>query len=241
MIRYAGTQTTKMDFDALMANMPEGMALDSSMIEMILAQMPEEGFSNPMNWEAWFSGKTVLTKMIVPDFMQNMGGGGAAGITPFSGGSGGATDMSNETYFNYEDGSMVQALPSFMAEPYIVTSELEQLDWEVMDQDSIILGYSVRQATASTDTMRAVAWYAPELASPAGPMTFGGLPGAILHLISDAEAQGASIRIEFSADSISTELDRPVAPPTGTPISQEDYSAIMMQRMQMMMQQGQQQ
>ena len=110
-----------------------------------------------------------------------------------------------------------------------------------MDQDSIILGYSVRQATAATDTMTAVAWFTPELASPAGPMTFGGLPGAILHLVSSAEAQGASIRIEFSADSISTELDMPVAPPTGTPITLEDYSALMMQRMQMMMQQGQQQ
>ena len=100
MIRYAGTQTTKMDFDALMANAPAGMELDSSMVEMILAQMPEEGFSNPMDWETWFSGKTVLTKMIVPDFMQSMGGGGAPGITPFSGGAGGAgADMSKGNLF----------------------------------------------------------------------------------------------------------------------------------------------
>ncbi len=242
MIRYAGTQTVKMDLDALMANMPGGMDLDSSMVEMIAAQMPEEGVTISMGWDVWFSEKTVLTKMVLPDFMQGMVDAvDTPGITPFTGGASGvSSNMSQTTYYDYENGSSVQAFPSFMAEPYVVTSELQPMDWSVTDQDSSILGYSVQRATVGVDTLTAQAWFTPELASPAGPMTFGGLPGVILHLTAEFESRGASMRLEFSADSISTELDTPVIPPAGTPITRENYQAIIEQRFKMMRQQMQQ-
>ena len=196
-----------------------------------------------MDYEMWFSGESALTKVVLPDFMQSASNymqtmpGAEPGMTPFSGGMGGALDIQGTIYVDYEQGIVEYPAPSFMAEPYVVSSKLEPLNWTISEQDSTILGYAVQYATASLDTLKAAAWYAPELASPAGPMTFGGLPGVVLHLVAEISSFGSTVQFELVADSISTAISAPVAPPTGVRISPEDYQAIVMKRLEGMQKQ----
>lgn len=264
-IEYEGSQTVQFSREFLLANIPENMAADSAMVEAMLANMPADGITMPMNWSTRFSGQTVTGGTNLADMMPGLGGGGAPAMTPFSGGMEQMMSATTETYIDYENGIVITAAPSFMEEPYIITQDLDSLllpEWELIDQDSTLKGFAVRRA--DTDFSSAAlekimgglsaagmggggdmemesagftAWYAPELASPAGPLSVGGLPGVVLHLRGEMSMQGATIVMEVSADSITTELDSPVVPPAGMPIEAEDYMEIMKLRMEMMQQQ----
>ena len=271
-IRYTGAQTIKMDVSALMSSLPDGMEADSAMAEMILSQIPAEGIIMPLNFNARFSGQTVVGSFDFSGMFAGMGmgpslggGGGRSSMTPFSGALNQMPDLENETYLNYEDGTIIQSVPSFMDEPYIITRSLDEHTyvWEFVDQDSTIQGYSVLHATTvlSTSQIAAVmasmspdgmdaggmdmgdepalfeAWYAPELPSPVGPMNMGGLPGAILRVSGSINLEGMEVQMSLEADSIATTLDKPVAPPTGTPIEFEAYQELMKLRMEMLQQQ----
>lgn len=264
-IEYQGSQTIQFSREFLLANLPEEMAADSAMVEAMLANMPADGVTMPMNWSTRFSGQTVTGGTNLADMMPGLGGGGAPAMTPFSGGMEQMISATTESFIDYENGIVVSAAPSFMEEPYIITQDLDSLllpEWELVDQDSTLKGFAVRRAVTDlspaalenmmsgmsaagmgggmeAESARFEVWYTPDLPSPAGPMSLGGLPGVVLHMRGEVSMQGSSIVMELSADSITTTLDSPVAPPSGMPIEAEDYMEIMKLRMEMMQQQMQ--
>ena len=263
-ISYSGQQTIEVSREFLLASIPESMRADTAMIEMLLADLPEEGISMPMNWIARYSGQTVLGGMDMAQLVPELGPAPPA-MTPFTGSPRNLGGSNSESFIDYENRVVISSVPSFMEEPYVITSELDstmKMDWVLGNRDSTVLGYGVRQATTelSPEQIESVmgqmsgimpsadqappvesavitAWYASELPGPAGPMSMSGLPGAILHLVGRLSMAGTQVVMEFSADSIETTLDRPVQPPSGMPISQEDYLELMRVRMEAMQKQ----
>ena len=263
-INYEGQQTIKFSRDFLLATLPEEVVevLDSAMIEMALAQTLAEDLITPLFWETSFSGQAVVGR--------DMAGSGARGVpamTPFTGGMDQLSrNVSGEIYIDYETDVVITAVPSTMAEPYIVTEDLGSAlipNWEMMTQDSTILGYPVFRAAAEVDvavfdkfmadilppnmdlgmeikldSASMEVWYTPDLTTPAGPFMIGaGLPGAILHARIDASMSGANMKREVSAVEVATTVDNPVGPPTGTEIEQDDLQEITKFRMDMLMRQ----
>ncbi|MDE2834012.1 MAG: GLPGLI family protein [Bacteroidota bacterium] len=252
-IVYSGQTTIKVSRDLLLSQLPESMRADTAMIEMILADMPQEGISTPMDWTARYSGQKVLLgggvnmAQMPPDM-----GPAAPALTPYTGGLQSLARPNPEIYTDYDNGIVISSAHSVMGEPYVITTEVDStkiMQWIPGSRDSTILGYTVREATSdvspeqiqnvmdqlstgmlpfadqavSVESAEFTAWYAPEIPVPAGPMYFSGLPGAILHVAGQYLMAGSETVIEISADSIQTTLDRPVQPPTGIEISQEDY------------------
>ena len=268
-ITYEGQQTVRFSLDGVLASMPEDIVatMDSSMIEMTLASFPTEGITTPIYWVSRFSGQAVLGKMDVSAMMPGSVGGGAPAMTPFSADMGQLMNsLGPVIYIDYEAGVVVTAVASGMTEPYIITEDLETvmfLDWEIMAQDSTILGYPVLRAAAELDedalskimstfsasgmdfgmnigleSSKIEVWFSPDLPTPAGPYMIGSeLPGAVLHMRVEVNMSGNSVIMEIAAAEISTTLDDPVVPPTGTPIEREDFLEITKQRMDMIMQQ----
>ena len=268
-ITYEGQLTMRVSLDGVLASMPEDIAatMDSSIIEMGLASLPTEGITTPINWVSRFSGQAVLGKMDVSAILPSSVGGGAPAMTPFSADLRQFMNSSGPViYIDYEAGVVVTTAASGMSEPYIITQDLETvmfLDWEIMAQDSTILGYPVLRAAAEVDedalsktmstfsasgmdfgmnigldSARIEVWFSPDLPTLVGPYMIGPeLPGAVLHMRVEVNMSGNSVIMEIAAAEITTTLDDPVVPPTGTPIEMDDYLEITKQRMDMMMQQ----
>lgn len=264
-IIYNGHQTMEMSRELLLASLPKGLSADSAMAERILANIPGDGITTPINWETRFSGQKMIGKMNLADMMPDFGGSGTEAMTPFSGGQFPMGDMNTETYVDFEKGITITSVPFFTGGRYAISQDLDSTllpEWELINRDSTIMGYDVRLALAEfnvaavenalsllpsaiagegvemeIDSQRVEVWYAPALPTPAGPMMLGGLPGAVVYVSGELVLSGARLIWEISASTIDTTLDTPVVPPTGTPIEAEDYMEMMKLHLDTLMQQ----
>lgn len=64
---------------------------------------------------------------------------------------------------------------------YIYEEEMPQFDWELLDGDTIILGYSAYKAQTKYRGRIWTVYYAPDIAVSDGPWKLCGLPGLILY------------------------------------------------------------
>ncbi len=209
----------KMEFpsiDVIMANLPPGIQLDSTMIEQAMQQFSEipEDFSVPLHME-FSEYKSSMT----PDYSS---------LTP-------GMDLSQLgmnlpltlTYTDHMEGTVILKMPSFDEEVYLVSQKIEAIDWVLVDTDSTILDYPVKKATFSSDTLNVVAWYSPEIPSMAGPMHFGGFPGLPLLIKAGYEGlHGFSNSFDIVALRLEEGLEKPVTLPEGTLVTMEEFIEI---------------
>lgn len=88
-------------------------------------------------------------------------------------------------YKNYPQGKLTYAdkvLPTF----FIYEVDLSAFQWELLDKDSLINGYTVQKARLSYGGRLWSAWYTLEIPVADGPYKFSGLPGLILK-VSDSQ------------------------------------------------------
>lgn len=57
-----------------------------------------------------------------------------------------------------------------------------ELNWEILEGDTIIAGYKCNKAKTSLFGRDYIAWYSPEINLPYGPYKFSGLPGLIFRV-----------------------------------------------------------
>jgi len=108
---------------------------------------------------------------------------------------------------------------------YIIDDSLSHQDWKLTGESRVIKGYNCKKAT-TTDMHGGpvVAWYSEDLAVPAGPGNFGGLPGLILEL------NFGDGKVVFYAQEINTGVaDGSVvkAPTDGKHISRKELDKMM--------------
>ena len=208
---YTMSVKINLDLETLMAQMPPGMLeeMDSTEIAAALAQLGNLGGQTiEMTAITRFRGDESTTTLESP-------GGGLLAEMP-----------SQYMYANRATGEGLMYMPDLSdlgeAGSILVRTPINDPDWHFTDADSVVLGYAVKQATATSDTMSATVWYAPGIGSPAGPPQLGGgLPGLILQ--ADASIVGMGT-VTFAADSVLDTVDLPVVPPVGIPITLEEYT-----------------
>lgn len=74
----------------------------------------------------------------------------------------------------------VQRTAGLKNKTYEYEENCPEMAWELLDGDTIILGYHCNKAQTSYAGRDYIAWYTPELNLPYGPYKFGKLPGLIL-------------------------------------------------------------
>lgn len=72
---------------------------------------------------------------------------------------------------------------------------IQNIEWELLDDQKEILGFTCRMAEGVFDERKWTVWYAEELAQPFGPWKLIGLPGLIL----EAESEDKTIHFIASA------------------------------------------
>ena len=89
---------------------------------------------------------------------------------------------SSETYKNYATQKIIE-LRELGPKKYIIEDTLRKLSWKLNDDTMSVKGYHCKKAIAKNKQGDVImAWYTEEIAIPAGPDQFGGLPGLILQL-----------------------------------------------------------
>ena len=226
-VEYSVTAEMKMDMETIMANMPEGMELDSAMV----AQMAQtfESMGNQQTTVTMllhFSGAQALVEMVMPDLPNPM-----PNVSPF-----GSFDnnLGVTSYIDFDEGISITKMPNTgESVPYVVSRELnaiDAVDWVYVDVDSTILGHAVKKAEFISDSLEAVVWYAPGIASPAGPEQFGNLAGLPLS-VDAAMSQNMYTKMNYVAKSITEGLAKPITPPVGISVTEEEYMKIIMEKM----------
>lgn len=65
---------------------------------------------------------------------------------------------------------------------YQYVEDCPQLDWKLLDGDTIISDYQCFKASTRLFGRDYIAWYCPEISMPYGPYKFNGLPGLVLRV-----------------------------------------------------------
>ena len=84
---------------------------------------------------------------------------------------------------------------------YIIEDSIRHINWKLVDETKILLGYNCKKATGKTERGSDVeAWYTEEIPVSSGPETFNGLPGMILQIdINKEEFVTTAVSIDKSA------------------------------------------
>ena len=220
------TSQMKMDFETIMANLPEGMPVDSAMVARTA-----QAFESMQNEEVTitmllhYSGAQALVESVMPDRRNP-----SPNVSPF-----GSFDSSAGMvqFFDFEERTITMKMPDTgESVPYVVSQEFQSIDgvdWVLVDVDSTILGHAVKKAEFISDSLEAVVWYAPGIVSTAGPQQFGNLPGLPLS-IDAVMSNFITANISLVAISLKEVAEKPVTPPVGITVTQEEYMKIMMEK-----------
>lgn len=122
----------------------------------------------------------VVPKDDAPDPFES-GGGGAHIVMKF----GGPGD-DGVLYKNFGSGRLMEEA-TLGDKKYRITDSIPVLPWKLSEETVTILGHVCKKAmTVTSRGSKVVAWYAEEMAIPAGPDKFSGLPGVVLKLDVDS-------------------------------------------------------
>ena len=140
----------------------------------------------------------------------------------------------NKTYIDLANKKVIEQ-KEFMSRVFLIESELEEQKWKISGKQKKILDYSCMEATREVDGKEVRAWFTPQIAVPAGPGKFSDLPGLVLAV----ERQDG----DYSIEALSVELkplDKELLkkPGKGKKVSQEEYLAIVEEKMKEMGMEG---
>lgn len=137
-------------------------------------------------------------------------------------------------YRNYTSGRKTDQR-EFMGKMYLIEDAIPQTPWKMSGESREILGYNCMKAVWDDTTggrqRNIVAWFAPDIPVPAGPVTYGQLPGMILAVdINNGEMLLTAQKIELK----SLKKGAIEVPSKGEKTTQADFQKMMDARMREM-------
>ncbi len=142
----------------------------------------------------------------------------------------GSSKDENETYQNYDDGT-VSEKRDFMGRTFLIAGDQPTYAWKLTGEQSEYLGFGVQKATAVRDSTIIEAWFSPEIPVSAGPELFSGLPGMIL-VLSLNDGQTVFSAKEINLDGVEDGMIS--APKKGKKVSRAEFDSIVAEKMKEM-------
>jgi len=142
----------------------------------------------------------------------------------------GSSRDENETYQNYDDGT-VSEKRDFMGRTFLIAGDQPTYAWKLTGEQSEYLGFQVQKATAVQDSTVIEAWFSPEIPVSAGPELFSGLPGMIL-VLSLNDGQTVFSAKEINLDGVEEGVI--YAPKKGKKVSRAEFDSIVEEKMKEM-------
>lgn len=208
--------------ESFMHGLPPGMSVDSTLIEMVtpLALQVQEQIDAMSDHIPMTMHYTAHTSLLKSDHDYAYS---PLGFDPIA-----KTFLPTLIFADYTENVTLSQYPSFDETPYVTTQEFEPINWTLTDLESTILGYPVKQASFSSDSLNAVAWYTPDISSVAGPRKLGGLPGLPLLIAATRFVEnGIALEMNYTPVRLDEGLEEPLAQPEGRLISRQEFSDLM--------------
>ena len=211
--------------------------------EQMMAMMPEFRTSQHL---LLFSDSVSVFRLIPEDEAPDpfAGSGGGARMVFRMGGDGG------DLYKNFAQEKSIQ-VSEMGGKNFLITDTIKQQPWKLSEETKTILGYTCHKATRKisqpigfiristtngsstkdtssldkpkTKEVEVVAWYADNIISPAGPESYGLLPGVILQInVDNGTTLFTALEIKKTVDT--KELKEPKK---GKIISRQDFNKMM--------------
>jgi GLPGLI family protein len=128
----------------------------------------------------------------------------------------------NTFYTNLDDGTTLNAR-EFFGRKFLVTGEAGKAAWKLTGEQKTLLGYTCQKAALQEEDRNIVAWFTPQIQVPAGPDSYGGLPGLILEInVNDGERTVLASNIELKK----LEKGAIEKPTKGKKLTQEEFDKI---------------
>lgn len=131
-------------------------------------------------------------------------------------------------YVSLEDGTVAEAW-DFMGRTFLITGTQPAYAWKLTGQQSEFLGRTTHRATTVHDSSSIEAWFSPEIPVPAGPGSYGGLPGLIL-VVSVDDGHLVYSATEIALKELEEGAVRP--PEEGRQVSREEYEEIVTEKLE---------
>jgi GLPGLI family protein len=140
----------------------------------------------------------------------------------------------NKTYIDLAKLKVVEQ-KEFMTRVFLIESDLEAQKWKISGKQKKILDYACMEAIREVDGEEVRVWFTPQIAVSAGPGKYSDLPGLVLA----AEKHNGDARWEALSVDLKP-LDKEVLkkPGKGKKVSQEEYLAIVAEKMKEMGMEG---
>jgi hypothetical protein len=133
-----------------------------------------------------------------------------------------------ETFVDPVAGTVVETR-ELLGRTFLIEGPRPTYAWKLTGEQSTFLGYAVQKATAVADSTTIEAWFTPEIPVPAGPGTFGGLPGMIL-VVSVNDGHTTYTATEVGPGDV--EEGVLVPPEDGERVGREEYERIVEEKLE---------
>ena len=134
----------------------------------------------------------------------------------------GGRSPATESWVDLHEGRMVETR-KFMGRNFRVVDRRPEYEWRLTGEQAEHQGYMVIKATAEHDSTAIEAWFTPQIPVPAGPGTYGGLPGMIL-VVSVDDGHIKYFATEIALGDVGEGLIQ--RPEEGDEMSQEEYDRM---------------
>jgi GLPGLI family protein len=132
------------------------------------------------------------------------------------------------SHVTFADGTVTETR-EFVGRTFLISGPRPEYRWSLSGEQREFLGYVVQKATAVHEDHTIEAWFTMEIPVPAGPASYGGLPGLILLVSVD---EGHTFYAATDVD-LSGLGDAAIAPPDeGDRVSREEYEEIVADKLE---------
>jgi GLPGLI family protein len=140
-------------------------------------------------------------------------------------------DVPDEQFYLDLAGQTLLQQKDVMGKKFLVESKTNASKWKLTGKQEEILNYPCQQAVMQEGDQQVLAWFTPAIPVGAGPHKFNSLPGLILKLVMD---EGRIVIEANNIDLTSTPKEKIKKPKEGRKMTQEEFRAMMDERMKEM-------
>lgn len=131
-------------------------------------------------------------------------------------------------FTDLEEGQTVHQ-QEFFGRDFLVTGPARECKWKLTGEKKKIGDYECQKAVLQDTTEQTVAWFTPQIPVPAGPGTYGMLPGLILELdIDNGQRTTIVTKVDLKP------VDKIEQPTKGKKVTADEFKAIEAEKMKEM-------
>jgi GLPGLI family protein len=200
-----------------------------------MKDMLEEFKEQRMEKVLYFNKKESLFHAVEKEEEPDFGGGNRMKMMMMR-----MNNPENKVYRDIQNNKVTEK-QEFMGKMFLIKDEFEAKKWKFTGESEKIAGYMCQKASFKDTTTTIDVWFTTQIPVPAGPNTYGQLPGMILkvHEVGGkGKRMGERTVVATKVDLKKLDKKTIIEPAKGKEVTREEYHATVKAKMEEMRQNG---